>query len=102
VTDPADPFAELLAELSDGARWKLARASGWDDFVDRLARMLPDLPLRRRQALVMLLVALTEGSLDPERLSDWLGEHEASSDVGLEKFIRWLRQFRPRDDLDPV
>src|SRR5436305_13097588 len=71
VSATADPFAELLAELADGSRWKLARATGWDDFVDRLSRLLPDLPLRRRQGVIMLLVALTEGSLESEELADW-------------------------------
>jgi hypothetical protein len=89
-----DPFIEVMTELSDGSRWKLASADGWDDFVDRLSRLLPDLPLRRRQALIMLLFALTEKLLTPDQLSEWLADHDATSEAGLEEFLSWLRSFR--------
>jgi hypothetical protein len=97
VPDDVNPFAEMMTELSDGLRWRLARSDGWDDFVDRLSRLLPDLPLRRRQALIMLLFALTDTLLDAAELSDWLSEHDASTEAGLEEFIGWLRHFRGTD-----
>ena len=31
------------------------RAQGWDDFIERLTNLIVNLPVRRRQALVMLL-----------------------------------------------
>jgi hypothetical protein len=94
VPEELDPFVEVMTELSDGLRWTLTRADGWDDFVDRLARLLPELSLRRRQALIMLLFALTEKMLSPEQLADWLRVHDATSEAGLEEFLSWLRGFR--------
>jgi hypothetical protein len=94
-----DPFVEVMTELSDGSRWKLASADGWDDFIDRLSRLLPDLPLRRRQALIMLLFALTEKLTTPDQLSEWLAEHDATSEAGLEEFVGWLRSFRRPGEL---
>jgi hypothetical protein len=94
-----DPFVEVMTELSDGLRWTLARADGWDDFVDRLSRLLPELSLRRRQALIMLLFALTEKLLDPDRLLGWLAGRDVTTDAGLEEFIGWLRTFRPDGEL---
>jgi hypothetical protein len=90
-----DPFVEVMTELSDGLRWTLARADGWDDFIDRLSRLLPELSLRRRQAVIMLLFALSEKLLDPDQLSGWLADHDATSERGLEEFLGWLRGFRP-------
>jgi hypothetical protein len=98
VPEELDPFAEVMTELSDGQRWKLARAEGWDGFIDRLTAMLPDLPVRRRQALIMLLFALTEKLVQPEQLRDWLAGHDVSNDVGLEEFLEWLRGFRPPEE----
>lgn len=89
-----DLFSELMTELSDGKRWALARADGWDEFIEQLSRLLPDLPLRRRQALIMLLFALTEKLLEPEDLTVWLADHDATSEEGLDQFLAWLRGFR--------
>ena len=89
-----DPFGELMLELSDGKRWALARADGWDEFIEQLSRLLPDLPLRRRQALIMLLFALTEKLLEPEDLTVWLADHDAGTEEGLDQFLTWLRGFR--------
>jgi hypothetical protein len=99
-----DPFVEMMTELSDGLRWKLTRADGWDDFVDRLSRMLPELSLRRRQAMVMVLFALTEKLLTPDQLSRWLVDHDATSEAGLEDFLSWLRSLGrpgPTEPTDP-
>jgi hypothetical protein len=94
VSGELDPFVEVMTELSDGLRWKLSRADGWDEFVDRLSRLLPELSLRRRQAVIMLLFALTEKILTPDQLAAWLADHDATSDAGLEEFLGWLRGFR--------
>jgi hypothetical protein len=91
-------FAAFVTELADGKRWALVRAEGWDDFVERLTRLIADLEPRRRQALVMLLFALVDRQLSPEQAQEWLDEHDVESDVGLTQMITWLRQFRPRPD----
>jgi hypothetical protein len=92
---PSDPFAEFLAELSDGHRWSLVRADGWDDFIQRLSDLLADLPARRRQALMMLLFALVYEQLTPDAAKEWLDRHEVDDDEGVEAMISWLRGFRP-------
>lgn len=90
-----DPFAEFVSELSDGSRWKLLRAYGWDDFIERLSELIVDLPPRRRQALMMLLFALVYEQLTPEAAKGWLDEHDVDSEEGIEALISWLRRFRP-------
>jgi hypothetical protein len=90
-----DPFVEFLAELADGQRWQLARSEKWDDFVERVSRVIGDLPLRRRQVLVMLLFALSDGLLSSEELQAWMADRDVDSDEGVEAMIAWLRQFRP-------
>jgi hypothetical protein len=89
-----DPFSEFLTELADGQRWQLARSAGWDDFVERVSQVIADLPLRRRQAFVMLLFALTEGLVSPEELQAWVEANDVSSDEGVEAMIAWLRRLR--------
>src|ERR1700737_4569554 len=90
-----NPFMEFLAELSDGQRWKLTRSEGWDDFVERVSQIIGDLPLRRRQMLVMLLFALTEELVSPDEVQVWMADHDVDTDEGVEAMIVWLRQFRP-------
>lgn len=92
---PPDPFSEFLADLSDGKRWQLLRAEGWDDFIQRLSDLIIELPARRRQALMMLLFALVYEQLTPEHARQWCEEHEVDSAEGIEAMISWLRQFRP-------
>jgi hypothetical protein len=96
ATGGDDPFTEFLGELADGQRWRLARSKGWDDFIERLSRLIVDLPLRRRQALVMLLFALTEELVGPDEVQTWIADHDVQSEGGVEAMIAWLRQFRPR------
>jgi hypothetical protein len=93
-----DPFGAFLAELADGQRWRLARSEGWDDFVERVSRVIGDLPLRRRQVLVMLLFALSDDLLSPEELQAWMVNRDLDSDDAVEEMLAWLRQFRPRGD----
>ena len=95
---PSDPFAELLGELADGQRWKLIRADGWDDFIERLSRVITELTPVRRQAIVMMLFAFAEGTLTPEAVNEYLAGHDTDSERGLEDLIVWLKQFRPQLD----
>jgi hypothetical protein len=96
VTSPGpDPFAEFIAELSDGQRWSLLRAEGWDDFIQRLSDLIATLPPRRRQALIMLLFALVYEQLTPDDAKAWLNDHDVGTADGVETMISWLRRFRP-------
>jgi hypothetical protein len=64
--------------------------------------LLPELSLRRRQAVIMLLFALTEKMLNPDELCAWLTDHDATSEAGLEDFLSWLRSFRRPGDPLPI
>jgi hypothetical protein len=90
-----DPFREFVAELADGDRWALIRSRGWDEFVDRLTRLVAELEPRRRQALMMLLFLLVDEQVTPDDAKRYIAEHDTESDEGIEKMIAWLRQFRP-------
>ncbi len=94
VPDPADEFFEFATEFADGERWRLLRAKGWDDFEERLAVTIGDLPVRRRQALVMLLFSLVEGLVTPPQVRSWLDAHDVGTDDGIEAVIAWLRRCR--------
>jgi hypothetical protein len=95
TTEDDDPFRHLLAELADGTRWELIRTDGWEEFSERLANLIVTLSPRRRQALVMLLFALSERMITPESANAWIADHDIGTDEGLEALIAWLRQFRP-------
>ena len=95
TTEDDDAFREILAELADGKRWELIRTDGWEEFSERLANLIVTLPPRRRQALVMLLFALSERMITPEAANVWMANHDLATDEGLEALIAWLRQFRP-------
>ena len=90
-------FRTLLAEFSDGQRWKLIRTEGWDDFVETLAQSIAELPVRRRQALLMMLLAMSDGNLQPEAVEDFLAGRNMEDDAEVDALIQWLHQFRPRD-----
>ncbi|HEX4220051.1 MAG TPA: hypothetical protein VHZ02_16855 [Acidimicrobiales bacterium] len=90
-----DPFREVLAELADGHRWELIRTDQWEEFSGRLAGLIVTLTPRRRQALVMLMFALSERMITPDDVQTWSGDHDLDTDEGLEAMIAWLRQFRP-------
>jgi hypothetical protein len=96
--DQVDEFFEFATEFADGERWRLLRADGWDDFEQRLASTLGDLPVRRRQALVMLLLSLVEELVSPAEVRRWMDDHDVSSDEGIEQLIGWLRQRRSGTD----
>jgi hypothetical protein len=93
--DEGDPFRSFLAELADGQRWELLRTEGWEEFSERLANLIVRLPPRRRQAVVMLLFALSERMITPDEANAWIGEHDLDHDEGVEEMIAWLRELRP-------
>src|ERR1700722_2505193 len=76
-----DPFRDFLAELADGNRWQLIRTDGWEDFAQRLSELIVILPPRRRQALVMLLFALSERMIDPDDADQWIAHHDLESEA---------------------
>jgi hypothetical protein len=92
-----DPFRSFLAELADGTRWELLRADGWEDFAERLSGLIVILPARRRQALVMLLFALSERMVTPDEANAWISRHDLDHDEGVDEMIAWLRVLRPPD-----
>ena len=92
--DAVDAFFEFATELADGERWRLLRAQGWDDFIERFANTVGDLPPRRRQALMMLLFALVEELASPDDVRAWLSVHETGDDAGIEQLLGWLREVR--------
>jgi hypothetical protein len=94
TAQPMDAFFEFAVEIADGERWKVLRADGWGDFERRLAETVADLPVRRRQALIMLLFGLVEELVTPDDVREWTLGHDVSSDDGVEALISWLRQRR--------
>src|ERR1700679_2728940 len=92
-----DAFRSFLAELADGARWQLIRAHGGEEFAGGLAELIVDLPPRRRQALVMLLFALSEQMITPDEANTWIRAHDLDDDEGVEEMITWLRLLDPPD-----
>jgi hypothetical protein len=93
--DEQDPFRSFLAELADGKRWPLLQANDWEEFTERLADTIVLLPARRRQALMMLLFALSERMIGPEEANEWIAAHDLDADAGIEEMIGWLRVLRP-------
>jgi hypothetical protein len=81
--------------LSSPPRTPLPGTQLWDDFVERVSGVIGELPLRRRQVLVMLLFALSDELISPEELQAWMAGRDVDSDEGVEEMIAWLRQFRP-------
>lgn len=96
MSDPAPPdaFLELAAEIADGERWQVIRADGWEEMQERLAGIMDELSVRRRQALIMLLFALVEQIVTPVQVQAWTAAHDLSSGEGIEALISWLRQNR--------
>jgi hypothetical protein len=90
-------FFEFASEFADGERWKILRAEGWDDFEERLAVVVGELPVRRRQALMMLLLALIEDYVTSEDVRSWMDGHDIGDDGGIEELIAWLRLTRAED-----
>jgi hypothetical protein len=93
--DGDDPFRSFLAELADGTRWELLRTTGWEEFSERRASLIVQLPERRRQAIVMLLFALSERMTTSDEANAWIAAHDLDSDQGVDEMIGWLRELRP-------
>ena len=89
-----DAFLEFATEFADGERWKILQSEGWEDFEVRLAETIGDLPVRRRQALMMLLFALVEEIVTPADFRKWIEGHDVTTDGGIEALIAWLRERR--------
>lgn len=87
-------FAGFATELADGDKWKLLRASGWDDFQERLAVVVGELPVRRRQALMMLLFSLIEDLVTSDEVRVWLDGRDPEDETTVEALIGWLRERR--------
>lgn len=92
--DSGDAFLQFASELADGERWKVLQAEDWEAFQERLAEVVGDLPIRRRQALIMLLYGMVEGIVSPPEVAEWMEGHDVSSDDGVEALIEWLRSLR--------
>ncbi len=91
----AAEFRSVLADLSGGMRSSLADADDWVEFAERLGALISELPPRRRQALVMLMFALSQRIVTPDQADAWISAHDVDGDDGVEALIGWLRQFRP-------
>jgi hypothetical protein len=63
-----------------------------------LAALIVGLPARRRQALVMLLFALSERMITPDDANAFIAAHDLDQDQGVEEMISWLRALDPRPD----
>lgn len=94
MDDHVDAFMGLAAEFADGDKWKLLRTDGWDDFQVRLAEVVGDLSVRRRQALMMLLFALIEEIVTPADVQAFCDGHDLDTERGIDEFIGWLRDRR--------
>lgn len=87
-----DAFDDLLAQLSDGARWKVLSGDGRAEFAERLTREIVELEPRRRQAIIMCLFALLAMNLEPDELAVYLAGRDMSRDEEVEALIAWLRE----------
>ena len=87
-----DAFDDLLAQLSDGARWKVLSGDGRAEFAERLTCEIVELEPRRRQAVIMCLFALLAMNLQPDELAHYLDGRDMSRDHEVEGLITWLRE----------
>ena len=101
MAEVGDPFRDFVAELGDGQKWALVRATGWEDFVERLSEKIVALPPRRRTALLMMLMAMAENRLTPAELEAYLAGRDMEDDREIDALTAWLRRFRP-DPGDPI
>jgi hypothetical protein len=90
------PFGSLLSQLADGEKWKLVRGEGWEEFAATLGDAIASLDIKRRQAIVMVLVAISTGGLTSGEVSEFLSDHDMDDDAEVEALINWLRAHRPR------
>jgi hypothetical protein len=85
-------FDDLLAQLADGARWKVLSGQGRTEFAERLTREIVELQPRRRQAVIMCLFALLAMNLQPDELARYVEGRDMSRDDEVEALITWLRE----------
>ena len=90
--DEQAAFDDLLAQLSDGARWKVLSGEGRAEFTEQLTAEIVELEPRRRQAVLMCLFALLAMNLHPEELARYLEGRDMSQDAEVEALIAWLRE----------
>jgi hypothetical protein len=90
--DEHDAFGDLLAQLADGAQWKVMSGVGRQKFAERLTREIGDLELRRRQAIVMCLFALLAGDMQADDLAGFVQGRDMRDDAAVEALIAWLRE----------
>jgi hypothetical protein len=90
------PFSSLLAQLADGEKWRVVQGDGWETFAQTLGDAIGSLDVRRRQAIVMVLVALSTGGLTSSNVETFLSGRDMDDDSEVEQLIAWLRQHRPR------
>lgn len=95
--DGDDPTADLIVDVVAGVEGTDTSQHDADAAVAALARTVGALAPRRRQALLMLLYALTDGGLDTDGARTWLAAHDTDDDAGLTQMIGWLRHYRPHD-----
>ncbi len=95
MTDPLmEPFAHFASQfLADETR-QILNSNTSVDFVERLSEAIEDLPPRRRHAVMLLLLTLAEGLVDPSDVADWLGEHDVTDDNQVDELVGWLRARR--------
>jgi len=89
-------FVSLLGQLADGEKWKVVRGEGWEAFAQTLGTAIGSLDVRRRQAILMTLVAVSTGSLEPEEVNTFLEGRDLDDDDEVTAFIEWLRAHRPK------
>ncbi len=89
-------FVSLLRQLADGEKWKVVRGDGWEAFAQTLGTAIESLDVRRRQAILMTLVAVSTGSLQPEHVNNFLEGRDLDDDHEVAAFIEWLRAHRPK------
>ncbi|HEX4530659.1 MAG TPA: hypothetical protein VIA11_14740 [Acidimicrobiia bacterium] len=90
--EPNAAFLDLLAQLSDGARWKVLSGHGRREFAERVTQEIVELEPRRRQAIVMCLFALLAMDMQPEDLAGFVAGRDMSDDAEVEALIAWLRE----------
>jgi hypothetical protein len=96
MSDLEKPFSSLLSQLADGEKWKLVRDEGWEEFARTLGDAIGALDVRRRQAIVMVLVAIATGALSSQEVGQFLSGRNMDDDGEVETLIAWLRPHRPR------
>jgi hypothetical protein len=96
MSSAESPFGSLLSQLADGEKWRVVRGEGWDEFASTLGDAIGSLDVRRRQAIVMVLVAIATGSVTSGEIESFLSDRDMDDDVEVEALITWLRPRRPR------